>query len=197
MEKQIIIAICGKSAAGKDYLAKQLYYLLNKKKYKCNYIVSDTSRPRRINEKDGVDYNFLTEDNFCSKINKENYLEYSYFNNWYYGTSKDTIKDGINVGVFNPEGIKSLSKYKDKYDVYCIYLTAGFFTRMKRAIQREHKIKFEYFRRAFADFKDFKELNKFIENNYEHIITKSRCNKDCEVNTVYGFIFRNILNKWQ
>ena len=41
-------------------------------------------------------------------------LEWTQFNNWFYGTSTKSVKeDQINIGVFNPGGIKNLLKRKD------------------------------------------------------------------------------------
>jgi guanylate kinase len=55
------IALIGKSGAGKDTVKKEL----------CNYIgvipeVSYTTRPPRLNEIHGVDYNFVCEEKFHS-----------------------------------------------------------------------------------------------------------------------------------
>ena len=92
MSKPVIVAICGKSATGKDTLAKLLYNDLNRQGIAANLIISDTTRELRDNETKGVDYNFLDKITFLQKaINKE-YLEYTKFRGWYYGTPKNTRK---------------------------------------------------------------------------------------------------------
>jgi guanylate kinase len=78
--KPIIIAICGKSATGKDTLSRCLVSNLKHRGYAAQIIVSDTTRPPRENEVDGVDYNFLTNKQFYDKIDSCQYLEYSKFN---------------------------------------------------------------------------------------------------------------------
>ena len=41
-------------------------------------------------------------------------LESTNFNNWYYGTGLDSVsEDKINIGVFNPAGVRSLLNRKD------------------------------------------------------------------------------------
>lgn len=181
--KSVILAICGKSATGKDSLAKWLYQDLDKKGYLCNLIVSDTTRPMRENEKNKIDYNFISEENFKMKILKKQYLEYSAFRGWFYGTPMNSINQGINIGVFNPEGIKSLIAYRRKYIIAPIYLeTTNPIIRLQRSRDREGRWKIQYFRRLFADWKDFfnfyKVLDKFrvclTLENYSGVITESR-----------------------
>lgn len=46
-----------------------------------------------------------------------NMLETTYFRGWYYGTLLDSLNpEKVNLGVFNPEGIRSLLK-KEKVQV--------------------------------------------------------------------------------
>lgn len=164
MNKPIIIAICGKSATGKDTLAKWLRSMLRVIGIPANTLVSDTTRPPRTCEKNGIDYVFLTEEDFHNKINERKYLEYTSFNGWYYGTSFDTIlNDCVNIGVFNVSGISSLTSYLDNYHIICIYLKCNLYQRIKRSIYREHKLKIEYFRRAYTDFLDFKNIESLLQ----------------------------------
>ena len=68
-DRPVIIAICGKSATGKDTLAAWLLSMLKVINVPTNIIVSDTTRPPRFKEENGVDYYFLTENKFNNKIN--------------------------------------------------------------------------------------------------------------------------------
>lgn len=181
--KPIILAICGKSATGKDSLAKWLYQDLDKKGYLCNLIVSDTTRPMRENEKNKIDYNFISEENFKMKILKKEYLEYSTFRGWFYGTPMNSINQGINIGVFNPEGMEKLLAYRRKYIIVPIYLeVTNPFIRLKRSRDREDGWKIKYFRRLFADYKVFFNIYKILEKfkialilvNHPGVITETR-----------------------
>lgn len=164
IKKPKIYAICGKSAAGKDTFAMLLedhYWNLT---MPAKIIISDTTRPPRINEKDGIDYNFISRDQFLKNAEKNKYLEWSYFRGWHYGTNKNSIKEGmINIGVFNVDGLKKLHKYLDRYNIIPIYLKVNWFTRLKRSIKREHKFKLEYLRRMITDWKDFIGIKKILK----------------------------------
>ena len=162
--RPIIIAICGKSATGKDTLANWLLSMLRVSNIPANMIISDTTRMPRIFEKDGVDYNFLTEDEFCYKINNGNYLEYSSFNGWFYGTDKQSIiSNSINIGVFNVDGMSSLANYQPDFEVICVYLKCGLIHRLIRSYDRERKIKIEYIRRVYTDYCDFKNIKNTLK----------------------------------
>lgn len=172
--KPIIVAICGKSASGKDTLAHWLYSMLKAIKIPVNIIVSDTTRPPRIYEANGVDYNFLTETEFHNKINYEKYLEYSSFNGWFYGTDPENIDyNAVNIGIFNIDGISNIAAHQDKYEILCVYLKCSFYNRIKRSIEREGKFKIEYIRRAFADNQDFKDIFNILKRFPNYFIFNS------------------------
>lgn len=159
MTKPVIIALCGKSAAGKDTIAKQLYHWCQSTHKNCYLMVSDTSRPARNYETDGEDYNFLSHLDFLTKIDKHQYLEYAEFKGWYYGTPKTEIKADYNIGVFNLDGINQLLEYSNEYIIIPICIEAPLLTRLHRSYQREKCWKWEYIRRAWRDYQDFKNID--------------------------------------
>lgn len=168
--KPIIIAICGKSASGKDTLAKTLSTSISPY-YSTNLLVSDTTRPRRLGERQNTDYHFISKKSFESNIEDNQYLEYSSFRGWYYGTNRDSIcVDKVNIGVFNVDGLISFTHYILDYNIVPIYLDVDLETRLKRSYLRENKWKLEYFRRAFVDYRDFRDINKIL-NMYEYHLT--------------------------
>ena len=59
-------------------------------------------------------------------------LEHTVFNNWCYGTSVESLKeDSVNVGVFNPAGVRSLLT-RDDCDVLVFRVHANDKTRLLR-----------------------------------------------------------------
>lgn len=172
MNKPIILAICGKSATGKDSLAKWLYEDLLAREKSVTNIVSHTSRPKRLGENDGQNYIFISKKQFLINAINQKYLEYTRFRDWYYGTPKNSINCNINIGVFNVDGLISLYKYKKEYTIIPIYLEDNFFIRLKRSKDRENKYRLEHFRRAFVDFKDFINIKKILQNFEYSIIIK-------------------------
>lgn len=133
--KYTIIAIMGKAGTGKDTLAKAL---LNHPIFKdAKPIVSCTTRPIREYEVDGVDYHFITVEEFTNKLLNNEMLEATVFNNWHYGTSIEHLDpDNVNIGVFNPEGCEALRENRN-IKLSIIYLEATNKTRLLRQLNRE------------------------------------------------------------
>lgn len=159
-----ILALFGKSGSGKDTIQKFLV-----KERGMNGIISCTTRPKREHEKDGVDYHFLSEDSFINKILDYSMLEVTCFNNWFYGTSIESLDlNRANVGVFNINGIQCLLE-NNNLNVKPIYIQCNDKMRLKRVLNREwHPNCVEVCRRFLADEKDFKYIDfqyLTIENN--------------------------------
>ena len=148
----------GKAGAGKDTLLNKICT------EHSNYhkIVSCTTRPMRENEIDGQDYHFISHEEFTKKVLNGDMLEATEFNGWYYGTMKSSLVDGINIGVFNPEGYDCLTQIPIE-DVYVIgfYIKCNDKERLLRQLNREQNpnIK-EIIRRYNTDEIDFSELDE-------------------------------------
>lgn len=147
-----IIALFGESGAGKDTVLREI--LVNRPM--VHKIISYTTRPPRENEIDGIDYYFITEEEFIKKIEKKELAEYTYFNNWYYGTGVDDLQeDRINVGVFNIQGIASLMA-DSRCKVTPFRIVAPDSDRLIRSIKRDSAADCsEICRRFLADKQDF------------------------------------------
>lgn len=86
-----LIAISAPSGTGKSTLCEEV----RRKKPEIKFSVSCTTRPKRKYEKDGINYYFLTEDEFKSKIKNNELLEYEEVHGYYYGTLINTLKNAI------------------------------------------------------------------------------------------------------
>jgi guanylate kinase len=62
------------------------------------YSVSATTRPRTAKEKDGVDYFFLSEDEFGRKIKNNEFIEWNEFYGHKYGSLKVQVQQALNRG---------------------------------------------------------------------------------------------------
>lgn len=60
--------------------------------------VSYTTRPKRANEVNGIDYHFVDEKTFQQMIGNDEFLEYAKVFNYYYGTSKEYVENMLSVG---------------------------------------------------------------------------------------------------
>lgn len=158
-----IVLFMGKGGAGKDSLMKQVLKLLAEKKIisEVHEIVSCTSRPMREGEAHGINYYYYHPDDFAMKIMNDEMLEFTNFNNWWYGTSYESVRsDGIiNIGVFNPAGVRQLLDRPD-CEVTVYWVTVSDKQRLYRQLSREENpdVK-EIVRRFNADEEDFADID--------------------------------------
>ena len=157
MNKYKVVAICGKSAAGKDTFLQEILKL-NKGSF--HEIVSCTTRPPREGEIHGKNYYFISEEQFHQLENDGAMLETTAFRDWFYGTCLQYLNpEKINLGVFNILGVKTLLA-NPNVDVYIIEIYASDKTRMLRSLSREsHPDVKEIVRRYSADEEDFKDFD--------------------------------------
>lgn len=93
-KKGKILVFSAPSGAGKTTLVK----LILKAFPDMVFSISATTRKMRAHEKDGVDYFFLSKEDFEKKISENAFAEYEYFFGNYYGTLKSFINDTVESG---------------------------------------------------------------------------------------------------
>lgn len=164
-----IIYIMGKSSAGKDTIYKILKEKIDVKPY-----VLYTTRPIRTGEKEGVDYNYLTDEEMKQYFQDENskVIESRTYNTvygpWTYATILDnqfsSKKDLLMTGTL--ESYNALLKYfqnKKDIEITPIYIEVDDGVRLERALKREREQSnpkyIELCRRFIADSQDFSEEN--------------------------------------
>ena len=91
-----IIVISAPSGAGKGTIIQELLKRDNKTRWLS---VSATSREMRQGEKEGVNYYYITKEEFEKKIKDGYFLEYTNYAGNYYGTPKEYIKEKIDKGI--------------------------------------------------------------------------------------------------
>ncbi|NLC95322.1 MAG: guanylate kinase [Bacilli bacterium] len=94
-ERGLLIVISGPSGVGKGTVRKALFEL---GKHNLEYSVSMTTRPPREGEKDGVDYYFVSREEFEQRIKEGKFLEYAEFVGNYYGTPLDYVEESLAKG---------------------------------------------------------------------------------------------------
>lgn len=161
-----IIALIGKAGSGKDTMMHRVL----ERNPNLHEIVSCTTRPRREGEVEGVNYFYLTPEQFGDKVLHDEMLEATCFNDWFYGTSYESLRSDVtNIGVFNPAGIESLLGRKDVV-VHVFYVTASPKNRLLRQLNREKDPDVdEIIRRYKADEIDFADLDFEYDVLYNEI----------------------------
>ena len=91
-----LIIITGPSGAGKGTLVS----LLVQRHPQVKISISATTRPPRIGERSGVDYYFLSRQDFDAAIAEEELLEWTQYAGNYYGTPKDRVVEEIQAGNY-------------------------------------------------------------------------------------------------
>lgn len=115
-----IVVISGPSGCGKDTVVKHIL----KTDPRFVLSVSATTRAKRPYETDGVDYIFLTTQEFISKISKSEFLEHTMYCNNYYGTLRSQIEQKVARGkvvilVIEVEGARNVKKvYPDALTIF-------------------------------------------------------------------------------
>ena len=89
-----VIILSAPSGAGKTSLARKLVA----ERDDVALTVSHTTRPMRPGETDGVDYFFVSEDEFEAMIADDKFIEYATVFGNHYGTSTQTIEQLISRG---------------------------------------------------------------------------------------------------
>jgi guanylate kinase len=90
-KKGAILIISGPSGCGKSTLLKEVYKDIDD----YYFSISTTTRAPRVGEVNGVDYFFVTKEEFEKDINNGDFLEYAKVHDNYYGTSLKPIKKAL------------------------------------------------------------------------------------------------------
>lgn len=124
MDKQNIniFVISSPSGGGKTSLIKKL--LEDPRSEGTVLSISHTTREKRLNEKDGVDYFFTDKKSFEDKIKKNDFLEYATVFDNYYGTSQETVNTLVSQGktVILELDWQGAKQVKSKIPCYLIFL---------------------------------------------------------------------------
>jgi guanylate kinase len=113
MPKGFSIIISAPSGTGKTTICN----ILRKRIPNLKLTTSHTTRKRRKGEIDGIDYIFISKQEFKDKIKNKDFLEWAEVHSNYYGTSLESVDKHINKGYdtlleIDIQGVTSLRKTK-------------------------------------------------------------------------------------
>ena len=135
VKKGLLIILSGPSGEGKGTVRQELF---KDESLNLAYSISMTTRKPRPAETDGVDYFFVSEEEFKQRIENNELLEYAQFVGNYYGTPKFYVEklldEGKNV-VLEIEVQGALQVMARCPDALTIFLVPPSFEELERRIR--------------------------------------------------------------
>lgn len=167
-----IFCLMGKSSSGKDTIFKRL---IEDKELNLRPVIPYTTRPKRINEKNGVDYYFINKEELMHYDKENKIIEMRKYNTvygiWHYCTIDDgqiNLSNGNYLLITTLQAYESLKMYFGDEWVFPIYIVIEDALRLERALVREKQQRNpnydELCRRFLADNADFSGDNLIAYN---------------------------------
>lgn len=172
-----LIIISGTTCAGKGTVIKKLLERNKNMVLSLSY----TSRPIRKGEVDGIDYKFISHEEFERKIKNEDFLEYAKVRyGEYFGTPKENIENLLEAGKdvileIDVQGAKQIKKKLP--ETILIFIMAPSIEEIKRRIKaRGAETAEQIVDRFQTAYREINEVNKYnyvvVNDNLEEAIQK-------------------------
>ena len=163
-----LIILSGPSGAGKGTIHNELLWLDKN----LAFSVSMTTRKKREGEKEGVDYYFVTEEEFKKEIDKGSFLEYACVYSNYYGTLKKNVDKDLDKGhdVILEIDIQGALRIKEiAPDAIFIFIMPPSMRELrdrlvKRGTESKEKI-IERFKNAYKEINEMSKYNYVVIND--------------------------------
>ena len=182
--KGMLFVMSGPSGTGKGTICGELI-----KREDIYLSISNTTREIGENEKEGVNYYYISIDEFERMIRDGEMLEYAQYNGNYYGTNKKRVEEALNMGKdvlleIEPQGaLQVKSIFNDA--VLIFVLPPSMEELRRRLVERgrepieviENRIKASEWEIQQSDKYDYKVINDDLEkciNEVIEIINKER-----------------------
>ena len=197
----IIVILSSPSGAGKTSLVKKI-----SSKNNFSISISHTTRKPRSNEKDGIDYYFVTLEEFKKIISEQKFLEYAKVFKNYYGSSKDIVIEKLDNGeniIFDIDwqGTEQIKQKNLKYKIITIFILPPSREELfKRLLNRDSndeknaKERMKQFDKDVLHWKnyDLVVVNDNLEECYKKIIKYINLKKDNNILENYD---KNFISK--
>lgn len=171
-ERGLLIVLSGPSGVGKGTVRKALFQMPN---HDLVYSVSMTTRAPRTGEVDGVDYYFVSKEEFLKRIDENRFLEWAEFVGQYYGTPKDKIEEQLEKGkevVLEIEVEGALQVRKQMKGAIFIFLVPpgkkALYDRLKKRGTERLEIVQERMEKAESEF--------LLAHKYDYIVVNDEVN---------------------
>lgn len=172
IKEGLLIIISGPSGVGKGTIRRQV---MSDDSLNLVYSVSMTTRTKRENEVDGVDYFFVTREEFDENIKKGNFLEWAEFVGNRYGTPKHYVdelrRQGKNVVLeIEVEGTKQVLKTCKGSNVISIFIIPPSYEDLERRIRHRSTETEDVIQKRLS--KARKEMH--LKYHYEYVVLNDR-----------------------
>ena len=187
--KGLLIVVSGPSGAGKGTICKALL-----EKHNDLFIsVSATTRQPRAGEVDGVNYHFITREDFIKRVEQKDFLEYAEVYGNYYGTPKSKVEEMLDSGknVILEIDIQGALKVKENFKegVFIFILPPSMEELKQRIIKRGSETPESLMRRFKSAYQEINYISKYnyavvndvvdvAVSKIEGIITAEKCRVD-------------------
>lgn len=189
-ETGLLVVISGPSGAGKGTVCQELI----KRNENVNLSISMTTRSPRQGEVDGVNYYFVSKEEFEKRIEEGKFLEYAIVHNEkYYGTPKDKVEEMLKRGkdVILEIDIQGALKINNliKEAVFIFIMPPSMKILKERLIKRNTETKeqiIERFTKAYTEINEVSKYNYVVINDeveeavkkIEAILLSEKCRVD-------------------
>lgn len=160
---------------------------------KLSFIVSYATRPMRVNETNGIEHIFISNEEADKLLeDKENIIAYTEIGDIRYFTNTECFNKGDNVYIIDPNGIKYMKEHLKNKSIKVIYIYASDEVRERRAASRQDKLDVykERIKSEDAQFTEF-EAN---HHNYDLFVNNRDEDLHYSVDRIIDFIRRTFSN---
>ena len=189
-ERGQLIVLSGPSGVGKSTVIAELF----SQRSNIYFSVSYTTRQPRVGEQDGVNYNFVSREEFERMIADDELLEYAEYVDNYYGTSMKLIREKLDAGidVLLDIEVQGAAKVRARCpDALFIFIIPPSFEELSRRLHRRNTDSEDVIAGRLAKARqEFREIPKYdylvindkvanAVHEIEAILTAAECRVDC------------------
>lgn len=163
----MLIILSGYTAVGKDTYQEHLL----KRNVHLKRAVSHTTRPKRPQETDGLEYYFINQSEFINMLYNNELIEHRSYQTfekgektiWHYGLAKKTISSTDTfIVIVDHNGAKELIEALGRRNVKIVYLKCDISELRHRSLKREDERQ-EFERRLQDDIVKFKNIENIAD----------------------------------
>ena len=172
--KSSLFILSGPSGVGKD----AVLHKLKKSSLPLTYVVTMTTRPRRLRERDNIDYIFVSKEHFQNLIDNDGLLEYATVYGNMYGVPRSQVEDALNNGYdvmvkVDVQGVDTIKRIKP--DSISIFLMPSSLSELSQRLKQRRTESHEALELRIQTAS--KEMDKLFEFDYAVVNQKGEIDK--------------------